>query len=245
MQPTRIEADTREAFADRHIGPRGAELATMLATVGLDLTQAIVIGIVLQSFLFISQVSQLSVVASDVDWERLHAAGHDDLTAQPGIKVVYVTGPIFFGAAQQLAERIEELGDCAILILSMHPEEQYAVNLLRAGANGYITKDAVPQQVVQAIRTLLQGRKYISPTVAQILAEDIGGDGRPRHETLSEREFQVFCKLAAGRSVGEIADELFLSNKTVSTYRARIMEKLGAKNAADLVRIVFSEDRRH
>ncbi len=121
-----------------------------------------------------------------------------------------------------------------ILILSMHPEEQYAVNLLRAGANGYVTKDAVPQQVVQAIRTLLNGRKYISPTVAQILAEDIGGDARPRHETLSEREFQVFCKLAAGRSVGEIATELFLSNKTVSTYRSRILEKMNAKSNADI-----------
>jgi two-component system invasion response regulator UvrY len=121
-----------------------------------------------------------------------------------------------------------------ILILSMHPEEQYAVNLLRAGANGYITKDAVPQQVVQAIRTLLQGRKYISPAVANILAEEIGGDNRPPHEQLSEREFQVFCKLAAGRSVGEIADELFLSNKTVSTYRARIMDKMTAKSNADL-----------
>jgi len=124
--------------------------------------------------------------------------------------------------------------DLPILILSMHPEEQYAVNLLRAGANGYITKDAVPQQVVQAIRTLLQGRKYISPAVANILAEEIGGDNRPPHEQLSEREFQVFCKLAAGRSVGEIADELFLSNKTVSTYRARIMDKMTAKSNADL-----------
>lgn len=124
--------------------------------------------------------------------------------------------------------------DLPILILSMHPEEQYAVNLLRAGANGYITKDAVPQQVVQAIRTLLQGRKYISPTVANILAEEIGGDNRPPHEQLSEREFQVFCKLAAGRSVGDIAEELFLSNKTVSTYRARIMDKMTAKSNADL-----------
>jgi DNA-binding NarL/FixJ family response regulator len=121
-----------------------------------------------------------------------------------------------------------------ILILSMHPEEQYAVSLLRAGANGYITKDAIPQQVVQAIRTLLNGRKYISATVAQSLAEDVGGDGRPRHEQLSEREFQVFCKLAAGRTVGEIATELFLSNKTVSTYRARILEKMNAHSNADL-----------
>ncbi len=121
-----------------------------------------------------------------------------------------------------------------ILILSMHPEEQFAVSLLRAGANGYITKDAIPQQVVQAIRTLLNGRKYISSTVAQSLAEDVGGDGRPRHEQLSKREFQVFCKLAAGRTVGEIATELFLSNKTVSTYRARILEKMNARTNADL-----------
>ncbi len=121
-----------------------------------------------------------------------------------------------------------------ILILSMHPEEQYAVSMLRAGASGYITKEAVPQQVVQAIRTLLQGRKYISPAVAHILAEDVGGDRRPPHEQLSEREFQVFCKLAAGHSVGSIADQLFLSNKTVSTYRARILEKMNAKSNADL-----------
>jgi DNA-binding NarL/FixJ family response regulator len=121
-----------------------------------------------------------------------------------------------------------------ILILSMYPEEQYAVNLLRAGATGYVTKDAVPREVIQAIRTLLHGRKYISPDVAQILAEDIHGDTRPPHLQLSEREFQVFCKLAAGRSVGDIADELFLSNKTVSTYRSRILEKMNAKSNADL-----------
>lgn len=124
--------------------------------------------------------------------------------------------------------------DLPILILSMHPEDQFAVSLLRAGANGYIAKDAAPQQVVLAIRTLLQGRKYISSAVAQILADDIGGDGRPPHEQLSEREFQVFCKLAAGRAVGAIADELFLSNKTVSTYRSRIMEKMNSKSNADL-----------
>ena len=124
--------------------------------------------------------------------------------------------------------------DLPILILSMYPEEQYAVSLLRAGASGYITKEAVPQQVVQAIRTLLQGRKYISPAVAHILADDFGSDRRPPHEQLSEREFQVFCKLAAGHAVGHIADELFLSNKTVSTYRARILAKMNAKSNADL-----------
>ena len=125
--------------------------------------------------------------------------------------------------------------DLPILILSMHPEEQFAVNLLRAGATGYITKDAVPQDVVSAIRTLLNGRKYISPAVAQILADDVGGDNRPAHEQLSEREFQVFCKLAAGRAVGDIAAELFLSNKTVSTYKKRLMQKLKAKSLVELI----------
>ena len=132
--------------------------------------------------------------------------------------------------------------DLPILILSMHPEEQFAVNMLRAGANGYIAKDAIPQQVVQAIRTLLQGRKYISPAVAQNLAEEIDRDSRPVHEQLSQREFQVFCKLATGRAVGAIADELCLSNKTVSTYRARILEKMNAKSNADLTYYAIKND---
>lgn len=124
--------------------------------------------------------------------------------------------------------------DLPILILSMYPEEQFAVNLLRAGANGYITKDAVPNEVVTAICTLLNGRKYISPAVAHLLVENVGADARPRHEQLSEREFQVFCKLAAGRSVGDIANDLFLSDRTISTYRACILEKMTAKSNADL-----------
>ena len=121
-----------------------------------------------------------------------------------------------------------------ILILSMYPEQQYAVNLLRAGASGYLTKDAVPEQVIVAVRTLLAGRKYISNEVAQLLAGDVDGDGRPLHSALSEREFQIFCKLASGKSVGDIAEELHLSNKTVSTYRTRVLEKMNLASNADL-----------
>lgn len=121
-----------------------------------------------------------------------------------------------------------------ILILSMYPEQQYAVNLLRAGASGYLTKDAVPEQVIVAVRTLLAGRKYISNEVAQLLAGDVDGDGRPLHSSLSEREFQIFCKLASGKSVGDIAEELHLSNKTVSTYRTRVLEKMNLASNADL-----------
>ncbi len=121
-----------------------------------------------------------------------------------------------------------------ILILSMYPEEQYAVNLLRAGAMGYLAKDAVPQEVLTALRTLFAGRKYISSQVAQILASDVDGEARPLHATLSEREFQIFHKIAEGKSVGEIAKELHLSNKTVSTYRARVLEKMNLSSNAAL-----------
>ena len=122
-----------------------------------------------------------------------------------------------------------------VLILSAHAEEQYAVNLLRAGASGYINKETASTQLVGAVRTAVQGRKYVSPTLAQVLAEGISGNGdEPLHGSLSQREFQIFCKLAGGQSVSEIAKELFLSVKTVSTYRSRILEKMNFKSNADI-----------
>jgi DNA-binding NarL/FixJ family response regulator len=123
----------------------------------------------------------------------------------------------------------------AVLILSMHPEEQYAVNLLRAGACGYVPKEAAPEQLVTAIRTVMGGRRYVSATLAELLANDLGnGTQQPSHATLSEREFQIFCKLAAGLTVSQIGVNLNLSVKTVSTYRSRILEKMGMKTNADL-----------
>ena len=122
-----------------------------------------------------------------------------------------------------------------VLILSAHAEEQYAVNLLRAGASGYINKETASTQLVGAVRTAVQGRKYVSPTLAQVLAEGISGNGdEPLHGSLSQREFQIFCKLAGGQAVSQIADELHLSVKTVSTYRTRVLEKIGMKSNADL-----------
>ena len=125
--------------------------------------------------------------------------------------------------------------DLPVLILSTFPEDQYAINLIRAGASGYLTKESAPDELVKAIRTVAQGRRYVSPTVADLL---IGGLDKPTeqpvHQTLSEREFQIFCKLSRGQSVSVIADELFLSVKTVSTYRSRILEKMGMKTNADL-----------
>ena len=123
-----------------------------------------------------------------------------------------------------------------VLILSGFAEHLYAVNLLRAGAAGYVSKEAAATQLVSAIRTVAQGRKYISPTVAQLLADGLSIRDRdqPIHSQLSQREFQIFCKLAKGEGVSKIAEELFLSVKTVSTYRSRILDKMGMKVNADL-----------
>lgn len=123
----------------------------------------------------------------------------------------------------------------AVLVLSMHPEEQYAVNLLRAGASGYVPKESAPEQLVNAIRIAVEGRRYVSPKLAELLASDLRDDShKPPHLELSEREFQIFCKLAAGITVSQIGNDLNLSVKTISTYRSRVLEKMGMKTNADL-----------
>src|SRR4029077_15660998 len=125
--------------------------------------------------------------------------------------------------------------DLPVLILSAYSEEQFAVSLLRAGANGYISKETASDQLVAAIRTVIGGGKYVSPGVAQVLVSDLSSDSdKPPHATLSKREFQIFYGLPSGESVSKIAEELFLSVKTVSTYRARILEKMQMSSNANL-----------
>lgn len=122
-----------------------------------------------------------------------------------------------------------------ILILSAFPETHYATTLLRQGASGYLSKECDPDDIVQAIRTVAGGRKYITPVVAQLLAEEISApNDRPAHEQLSERELQVFLRLAQGGTVGQVAETLSLSVKTVSTYRTRVLEKLKVQTNSDL-----------
>lgn len=122
-----------------------------------------------------------------------------------------------------------------VLILSGLPEKQYAVSVLRAGASGYLPKDSAPEDLIKAVQTVLAGRRYVSPEVAELLVAGMDKDpGSQQHERLSAREFQVLSKLAAGRAVSEIANELELSVKTVSTYRSRVLEKMGLKTNADL-----------
>jgi DNA-binding NarL/FixJ family response regulator len=122
-----------------------------------------------------------------------------------------------------------------VLILSMHPEEQYAVRALRAGASGYLTKASATHELIGAIRKVSQGGKYVTASLAEKLAVELDSKAdKQRHEKLSNREYQVMLMLASGKSVGEIAGELCLSVKTVSTYRTRVMDKMGMKKNAEL-----------
>ena len=122
-----------------------------------------------------------------------------------------------------------------VLILSMHPEEQFAIRAMRAGASGYLTKECAGDELVLAVRKTLKGERYISSTLAEILAGDLNSDsGKPLHEILSDREYQVMLMIASGKPVGAIAKELRLSVKTVSSYRANILLKTRMKNNAEI-----------
>ena len=122
-----------------------------------------------------------------------------------------------------------------VLMLTMHPEEQYAMRALKAGASGYLTKESTPDELVLAIRKVSAGGKYVSSSLAEKLAYELGRiDKQTPHESLSDREYQIMILIASGKTVTEIAKELSLSIKTISTYRARILEKMGIKNNAEL-----------
>lgn len=130
-----------------------------------------------------------------------------------------------------------------VLVLSMHPEEQYAVRTIKAGASGYITKETAPDKLIEAIRKVCAGGKYISASLAEQLADSIADSrSKPPHEYLTDREFQVMCMISSGKTITEIAKELFLSVKTISTYRQRILEKMNMKNNAELTHYVISNN---
>jgi len=129
----------------------------------------------------------------------------------------------------------DEKPELSVLVLSMYPEEQYAVRVLRAGASGYLTKESAPEELIAAIRKASKGGKYISSSLAEKLAFDLEIDAeRPLHETLSDREYQVMRMIASGKTGKEIGEELFLSVKTISTYRSRILEKMKMKSSTEL-----------
>ena len=123
----------------------------------------------------------------------------------------------------------------AVLMLSMYPEDQYAVRSVKAGASGYLHKNSPPETVIQAIRTVAKGKKFITPELAEQLATHIGQDAdQPLHERLSDREYQTMSMIASGHTLSQIAEQMSLSPKTVSVYRARLLEKMRLKNNAEL-----------
>ena len=123
-----------------------------------------------------------------------------------------------------------------VLVLSMHPEDQYGKRVLTAGASGYMNKESAPEELIKAVQKILGGGRYVSEALAETLASHLGQDtGRPAHEILSDREFEVLRKIALGKTVSQIAEELHLSVPTVSTYRARILEKMGMSTTAELM----------
>lgn len=130
-----------------------------------------------------------------------------------------------------------EYPELPVLILSMHPENLYAIQILRSGASGYVQKEALASELVDAIHTILRGHKYISPALAELLTADPAtlDMQKPLHEMLSAREYQIFYKLSQGDSVTRIAEELCLSVKTVSTYRSRVLEKMKMTSNADII----------
>ena len=123
-----------------------------------------------------------------------------------------------------------------VLVVSAHPEDQFAVRALKAGAGGYLAKESAPEDLAKAIRKIMTGGRYVSPALAEKLALGVTKDPtRTPHETLSDREYEVMSRIASGKTVTEIAEELSLSAKTISTYRARVLEKLDVKNSAEIV----------
>lgn len=132
-----------------------------------------------------------------------------------------------------------------ILILSMHSEDEYAIRMLRAGADGYMTKEAAPEQLVAAIRKVANGGKYISPTMTEKLISELTLDTeKPLHTLLTDREYQVFCGIYRGESLSELARKMTLSLKTISTYRTRLMKKMNMTKNAEIIHYAFKHDIR-
>jgi two-component system invasion response regulator UvrY len=153
---------------------------------------------------------------------------------------VSMPGSTFVETVRSLRENFPSV---RVLVLSVHPEDQWALRALRAGASGYLTKDHSPEQLVEAIHRVSRGGKYVSETLAEKLAGlvDLGTLHVP-HEQLSDREFEVLCSLGRGMTVKDVAARMQLSAKTVSTYRGRLLEKMGLESNADLVRYIVEHD---
>ncbi|HWS73846.1 MAG TPA: response regulator transcription factor [Quisquiliibacterium sp.] len=179
---------------------------------------------------FLSEQIDLRVTAEAADGRAAL-----DLVREGGIDVLVMDLAMpGQGGVDALAAIRARAPELPILILSGFPETHYATVLLRQGASGYLNKECDPQEIVDAIRTVHQGRKYVSRAVAELLAEGLVSSERPPHELLSERELQVFLRLAKGETLGQVAQGMSLSVKTVSTYRSRLLEKMRLASNSEL-----------
>lgn len=179
---------------------------------------------------FLSEHEDLQVVADCADGRALM-----DVVRAEGADVVLLDIAMPGQSGVDLLLAIKARAPALpVLMLSSYPEEHYATTLLRQGAAGYLGKDTDPDEIVRAIRLVAGGRRYITPAVAEQLAAGLGADDRPPHEKLSERELQVFLHVARGETVGQLAESLALSVKTVSTYRSRVLEKMGLASNSEL-----------
>jgi two-component system, NarL family, invasion response regulator UvrY len=170
--------------------------------------------------------------------EVLELAGQQDWD----IVILDITMP-GRGGLDVLKELRQNYPGLPVLILSIHPEDQYAVRALKAGAAGYLTKESAPEELIRAMRTVLKGKKYISSSLAEKLADYLEREDQKNiHEILSDREYQVMVMITSGKSIKEIAEDLSLSIKTISTYRARIFEKMKLKSNAELIRYAINKN---
>jgi two-component system invasion response regulator UvrY len=162
--------------------------------------------------------------------------------SRPDVLVLDITmpGPPFVTLLRNLRRSHPEM---AVLVLSVHPEDQYALRAFRAGASGYLSKERSPELLVEAIRRVARGGRYVPESLAERLVTRLGAGGEMEpHETLSDREYEVLCLLGAGRTVGEIAEQLKLSPKTISTFRARILQKMRLRTSAELIRYAVEHE---
>ena len=182
--------------------------------------------------LIISETPDMTIADEAVDG---HEVLNKALKADYDIVVLDITMPGINGldVLKQLKAQKPKL---PILVLSMHPEEQYAVRVIKAGAAGYLTKQSASEELVKAIRTASAGRKYITPSLGEKLADSLGIDAEQLpHELLSDREYQVMCMIASGKRVAEIAENLYLSENTIRTHRSRILEKMKMKTNNEII----------
>ncbi len=185
------------------------------------------------------------ILREESDMEVINEAnGHNELIAglkidEPDIVLLDITMPGKNGL-EILKELKQNYPSIKVLMLSMHPEDRFSVRAIKAGASGYINKESATDELVNAIRKVYNGGKFITPTVAEILADTFENNAnKPVHEKLSDREFQILRLITSGRKIKEIADDLFLSPATVATYRSRILEKMNMKSNVELTNYVL------